>query len=1147
MFSSTLRLVEWSPTDSNLFTHYNASSSRLDLYEVNEAEKDVVCVKSRGELNNLTCMEMQPCSQTGRLAYGNLNGVVTLMDWQQSSEDVVSEVAINTPAKTGKRSCSSVSWNKIFPSQLAAGFELQKNEFCVVLWDVEHQSQSQSQSQEREEEDKASSKLCFDEATASLCWLPLEPHVLAVGTSMGWVRVYDTRVGGNPAAEISLMAHPAPRPRKVKGIRPDPFHSHLLATFSDSAGESVKMWDLRKGAAAKSKLTPSFTIFPHSSPDADGQFNQQSAVVDVAWSIARSNVLAVATTHSKNISFYCTSKTPPEVTTRVPIHIIALPEQVRCFSWQNTVKVVEEEQARKRAKEVAMTVEQNESTFVLNRLLVATNTSFAHFEVIEAIPLAFAASGLIAGGVSNKICVSKQSTETTSFNELDCWRITEQTIRERSSAGYSLDAGKNLQVLSDELDALFSASDDGAMSSASALRVRCLLELSRVWSWVDRVESLHDDALSLTNCGVLSLFLSQEGQSGSKREQHSVLVAQTFTSSFRDSARLICGWTTSEVSTNSAAATTTTSSHGTSTASSANKQRTKVHSPDQIKKIDGSSRLESGNEEDGEEGMDFNELEEIIDECEDNDSFERAAALALWHGDLDLAVRVLQRNIDAGVPDTPLHTQQLETDNDRPGGEQTIVTCWDTQVTAEYLKLMSLVAMCFAGYNGQRSQSAAKDASSDMWASMCLHVLEQLEGSRRQAINYLKAACLFLLETVSVEPLRRPDGDEDGQRFDCVVMNDVLALEDRIAFACVYLSDDELKEWLIEICESSKARGSCEGLLVTGLSEDGLDILQQYIDQCDDIQTAALLVGRSVDKQVSRSWLWLYEYRNLLNRWQLFIERASLDVELGKRQRQLKVKAPGDEAGSVESSGSVANAPNTSLAVSAALTASATATDPASSISSAFPSSSYRGAVKSSAALGSLSKSRLPSQFDKKNLGNARLTYALPSHSDFPHIYLRCHYCSSALPVDAMQQHQHTAFLRKQRPIINFCPNCKKPLPRCYVCQLYMGLVNPHTEVNRMLAQKRMSSDKFMGIKRGIAGGEGGKGGALAVEGEVGGADVQKAEHNVLDFGRWLFFCQRCKHGGHASCIQDWFEGGEFTSDAKRDVCGVNGCTCRCR
>jgi hypothetical protein len=53
--------------------------------------------------------------------------------------------------------------------------------------------------------------------------------------------------------------------------------------------------------------------------------------------------------------------------------------------------------------------------------------------------------------------------------------------------------------------------------------------------------------------------------------------------------------------------------------------------------------------------------------------------------------------------------------------------------------------------------------------------------------------------------------------------------------------------------------------------------------------------------------------------------------------------------------------------------------------------------------------------------------------------------------------------------------------------------------------------------------------------------------HNVLSFGQWFFFCQHCKHGGHAACIDDWFEGEDHNRERGREVCGVNGCSCHCR
>ena len=176
----------------------------------------------------------------------------------------------------------------------------------------------------------------------------------------------------------------------------------------------------------------------------------------------------------------------------------------------------------------------------------------------------------------------------------------------------------------------------------------------------------------------------------------------------------------------------------------------------------------------------------------------------------------------------------------------------------------------------------------------------------------------------------------------------------------------------------------------------------------------------------------------------------------------------------------------------------------------------------------------------------------MPPHSDAPHVFLRCNYCSSSLPSDPLQQ-QQASFFRKQRPLINCCANCKKPLPRCYVCLLYMGLVNPTLEFNRALAQRRK-----------LAGASSGGATNAAVMAQAGEGDDAAQSHNMLAFGQWYFFCQHCKHGGHAACIESWFEDGQGAKGTRgalleggeggmigegggRRVCGVNGCLCLCK
>jgi hypothetical protein len=52
-------------------------------------------------------------------------------------------------------------------------------------------------------------------------------------------------------------------------------------------------------------------------------------------------------------------------------------------------------------------------------------------------------------------------------------------------------------------------------------------------------------------------------------------------------------------------------------------------------------------------------------------------------------------------------------------------------------------------------------------------------------------------------------------------------------------------------------------------------------------------------------------------------------------------------------------------------------------------------------------------------------------------------------------------------------------------------------------------------------------------------SSLELIDQNLFDQGKWFMWCQRCKHGGHAGCLDKWFSGGRHT-------CGVNGCSCKC-
>lgn len=81
-------------------------------------------------------------------------------------------------------------------------------------------------------------------------------------------------------------------------------------------------------------------------------------------------------------------------------------------------------------------------------------------------------------------------------------------------------------------------------------------------------------------------------------------------------------------------------------------------------------------------------------------------------------------------------------------------------------------------------------------------------------------------------------------------------------------------------------------------------------------------------------------------------------------------------------------------------------------------------------------------------------------------------------------------------------------------------------EAQRLLSAASVSSDQ-------------GHGGMVSPVGPV-SASAPAPEDSVIAAGKWLYFCQKCKHGGHANCIDQWFQ---IFGQVK---CGVNGCSCVC-
>eukprot|EP00818_Percolomonas_sp_WS_P003016 CAMPEP_0117446122 /NCGR_PEP_ID=MMETSP0759-20121206/6162_1 /TAXON_ID=63605 /ORGANISM="Percolomonas cosmopolitus, Strain WS" /LENGTH=881 /DNA_ID=CAMNT_0005238347 /DNA_START=485 /DNA_END=3129 /DNA_ORIENTATION=- len=133
---------------------------------------------------------------------------------------------------------------------------------------------------------------------------------------------------------------------------------------------------------------------------------------------------------------------------------------------------------------------------------------------------------------------------------------------------------------------------------------------------------------------------------------------------------------------------------------------------------------------------------------------------------------------------------------------------------------------------------------------------------------YLRAAFGFL--------------SSENHDFSPVLQEEGIHLSDRTAFACMYLPDDALLQYVDSQSDLATREGDLEGILLTGLSKRGLTLMQNFVNNSNDIQTACLAFSHVVplrfkDDQVE---MWLHNYRELLDSWQFWERRAVLDTTL---------------------------------------------------------------------------------------------------------------------------------------------------------------------------------------------------------------------------------------------------------------------------
>ena len=446
-----------------------------------------------------------------------------------------------------------------------------------------------------------------------------------------------------------------------------------------------------------------------------------------------------------------------------------------------------------------------------------------------------------------------------------------------------------------------------------------------------------------------------------------------------------------------------------------------------------------------------------------------------------------------------------------------------------------------------------------------------------------------------VSPWRLDDSDDEDSGLDSAGRIEI-SLHDRVAFALRFLDDGALPGYVARITQECVQAGRIDGLLVTGLTPRGGRLVQAFLDNSGDVQTAAVcgvwlvraaqlevarrkllhssvplaqLVSAPVAAAVRAAWRWVREYRDLLNRFELWHERAAFDVQrsslLGVQWRASKSSSGFDGDGSIGSD----------CVGDSAATASVTNVGGEGGGSRGWGGGDLAGLVHATAiVLVALDQAQLvPADAGGGAPAAAAAATAAASATTAPEpqspllpptnsLFVKCAQCKTSMQLSSLVEGSATAveWLSRQRPRMLSCPSCRALLPRCELCLLPLGSLNPVIELGHMLQLRNGGGGSGDGsgniggcgdIGGGVGSGSGGGGGGGDCSGGCGGGGSGGSGpsagtggeggelRDALPLPEWWAWCLSCGHGGHAEHVDEWFK--------TRSICPVAECMCYCR
>ncbi|KAI1202695.1 hypothetical protein F5X97DRAFT_286956 [Nemania serpens] len=123
--------------------------------------------------------------------------------------------------------------------------------------------------------------------------------------------------------------------------------------------------------------------------------------------------------------------------------------------------------------------------------------------------------------------------------------------------------------------------------------------------------------------------------------------------------------------------------------------------------------------------------------------------------------------------------------------------------------------------------------------------------------------------------------------WEMIANQDSLPLRERIYIALRNFDDDKLTQWLDDQLKTAMETGDIEGIMLTGITDNLVDIFAKYIEKFNDIQTATLVLSICSPRYINdyRCQVWRNAYRAYLQRHKAFLQRTKFEVESTKKSK----------------------------------------------------------------------------------------------------------------------------------------------------------------------------------------------------------------------------------------------------------------------